>query len=784
MRIRHVLAATGLLGGALVIGTGVPVLAATFTVTTIADVVNPADGVTSLREAFAAANASAGDDTIELGAGLTYALTDCVAGPLVHNEVSVLTLDGNGSTLQQACDATRLLTMSQPNPSRLELRDLRLLGGPNAASTAVEGMAIAASFTGLLGLHNVEVTGFIAPGGGASVIRTGSGHSTAPYHLTVVDSQIHDNIGNAIAGDSTAVEVTNSSIADNTGAGISIADGWPMIIGGATITGNGGAGITTSGAGLLLHTFSISNSVISNNGRVGFRCSQCFAVTISDSTFTGNGFSSSGVRRGGVSVVLAQSSAVTPSTLSISNTTIAANQTNDAAGSGGVTVSASPPTSPESLHPVTTITGSSISDNETGGNGGGMLVTSGSLSIIETTISGNTAAGDGGGIRYGDASGPYDLALQGVIVQANEAGDDGGGLSVVDTAAVQITGSTFTANTAVARGGAMRVSSLSLSLATSRVSGNSSVEGGGIHYTGDGFAVRSSTLDENQTVSNGGAVFAEVNGSGVIENSTLTGNSAGKGGGLAQVAGAFTIDHVTSASNTAIEGGDIWQPTAAPLVITRSALVSTAGGPCLVGATTTSSSVFSTSSCGAGATDTVTAADPLLGPLASNGGPTPTRLPQASSPLGGRVALAACSLTTDQRGTLRPQGAACDAGAVEIVETAPPVAIVGSADADVLRGTANADVIRALAGADVVDARGGDDDVDGGPGADLLFGGSGNDRLVGGTGPDLLEGGPGIDVLIGGSGVDVLIIGVFDTADGGSGPDICWFPGARRPVDC
>ena len=169
----------------------------------------------------------------------------------------------------------------------------------------------------------------------------------------------------------------------------------------------------------------------------------------------------------------------------------------------------------------------------------------------------------------------------------------------------------------------MHVRSLSLSLATSRVTGNSSVEGGGIHYTGDGLAIRTSTLDANTTLSNGGAVFADVVGFGLVENSTLTGNTAGKGGGLAQIGGSFTVDHVTSASNTAIEGGDIWRPVAHPLTITRSALVSTAGGPCLIAAASTSSSVFSDGSCGSGPTDLVTAADPLLGPLAANGGPTP-----------------------------------------------------------------------------------------------------------------------------------------------------------------
>jgi hypothetical protein len=54
--------------------------------------------------------------------------------------------------------------------------------------------------------------------------------------------------------------------------------------------------------------------------------------------------------------------------------------------------------------------------------------------------------------------------------------------------------------------------------------------------------------------------------------------------------------------------------------------------------------------------------DPLLGPLGDNGGPTDTRLPGFLSPA--LDAAGGCS-GTDQRGVVRPQGTACDMGAVE-----------------------------------------------------------------------------------------------------------------------
>jgi hypothetical protein len=79
-------------------------------------------------------------------------------------------------------------------------------------------------------------------------------------------------------------------------------------------------------------------------------------------------------------------------------------------------------------------------------------------------------------------------------------------------------------------------------------------------------------------------------------------------------------------------------------------------------------SFVSDATCGAHATDVISAANPQLGPPADNGGPTPTRLPATTSPYGGLVPAAQCTGTTDQRGLARPRGAGCEPGSVEIIE--------------------------------------------------------------------------------------------------------------------
>jgi hypothetical protein len=56
--------------------------------------------------------------------------------------------------------------------------------------------------------------------------------------------------------------------------------------------------------------------------------------------------------------------------------------------------------------------------------------------------------------------------------------------------------------------------------------------------------------------------------------------------------------------------------------------------------------------------------DPLLGPLASNGGSTLTMLPLPGSPAINAGTNAGCP-AYDQRGVKRPQGGTCDIGSVE-----------------------------------------------------------------------------------------------------------------------
>ena len=61
---------------------------------------------------------------------------------------------------------------------------------------------------------------------------------------------------------------------------------------------------------------------------------------------------------------------------------------------------------------------------------------------------------------------------------------------------------------------------------------------------------------------------------------------------------------------------------------------------------------------------TLISADPLLGPLQDNGGPTETQAPLAGSPALGVVTTRSLCVRPDQRGVAR--AVPCDVGAVEV----------------------------------------------------------------------------------------------------------------------
>ncbi len=91
-----------------------------------------------------------------------------------------------------------------------------------------------------------------------------------------------------------------------------------------------------------------------------------------------------------------------------------------------------------------------IEGNEAGGSGGGVMLYSGALELDGVTVSGNNAKVDGGGIYVYAAS---KLTIEGCTISGNEAANNGGGLRFQNGADLTIKGSVFSGNTAAKGGG-------------------------------------------------------------------------------------------------------------------------------------------------------------------------------------------------------------------------------------------------------------------------------------------------------------------------------------------
>lgn len=447
-----------------------------------------------------------------------------------------------------------------------------------------------------------------------------------------------------------------------------------------------------------------------------------------------------------------------------------------------------------------------VGSTVTGNSGDGVGLTfGGSVDIVDSDVSDNLGAGvnltDGQLDISGSAfhsNGSYGARTTGqgsgsMTVTDSTFTDNGGtGLTCSNCGNLAVTGSVISGNgvAGIFPDGGVQVStdidnpadSVTISLTDVTIDDNMSVgDGAGLAVTvtealPDGpiaqILLDRTTVSGNISQDAGGGIFTE-SGDLELRNSTVSGNTATGGAGSIEVLEhQLRLRHATVADG---QGSGVDNITAESFDSFAS-IIATPGGAdddCQIGGAV----VSTTSLDGDGSCSAVVSDDPLLAGLADNGGTTLTRLPSAVSPALGLVPVADCTvLPTDQRGVARPQGAACDAGSVEVAElpTEPACTITGTPGNDVLAGTTGPDVICGLGGNDLLLGLDGLDILLGGGGRDLLLGGAGADILGGGAGIDVLDGGPGPDVLRGGSGPDVLIGGSgTDDLDGGSGIDVC-----------
>ncbi len=412
------------------------------------------------------------------------------------------------------------------------------------------------------------------------------------------------------------------------------------------------------------------------------------------------------------------------------------------------------------------------------------------LAVSDLTVRGGDGTSFGGGILVEYEGG---LTLDRVVVTDNEVSDTGGGLHAADDATVTVTNSSIIGNRSTNQGGGIgNWQDSVMSLTDTTVSGNfSEADGGGIiNENSASLTITRSTISQNTTsMDRGGGIFINNDGILNLTNSTISGNLAAAGGGGLFVNGddplSVTLTNVTVAANTADvdgsndgNGGGIGiEPALQGSVTLTNTLVadnvdgSPGGGTVhpdcsapMSGPITSQGHnlIESSTGCTIAGTTTgnITGADPMLGPLADNGGPTMTRALQPGSPAVDAADPAAAPLT-DQRGVPRNP----DIGAYELVECRGVVVNrVGTPGDDVLTGTDGPDGFLAQGGNDRANGLGGNDAVCLGDGNDGASGGGGKDQLLGEKGNDRLRGQGGKDLLLCGPGKK-------DVGQGGPGKD-------------
>jgi CSLREA domain-containing protein len=243
---------------------------------------------------------------------------------------------------------------------------------------------------------------------------------------------------------------------------------------------------------------------------------------------------------------------------------------------------------------------------------------------------------------------------------------------VVQLIALKITGGS--------QSGIENLGGTDLRLTDVAVVGNTGSIGGGIDSNSGGSLTLDRTTVSNNTGSSGGGIWVAVDAT--LTNSTIARNTAtSEGGGFYNEFGTSTLINTTVAGNTApaSQGGGITNFDVTELKNTI--VYNNTGGNCETFDPPTSlgHNLEDGSTCGLTGPGDRQNTNPMLGPLADNGGQTQTRALLPGSPAIDAGDNAGCP-ATDQRGVSRPQGVACDIGAYEFVppDVTPPVTTIVS----------------------------------------------------------------------------------------------------------
>ena len=214
-----------------------------------------------------------------------------------------------------------------------------------------------------------------------------------------------------------------------------------------------------------------------------------------------------------------------------------------------------------------------------------------------------------------------------------------------------------------------------LKVINTRITANRAINGGGIETLGT-LSLISSTVSRNEAIQDGGAIFVRAGGRVTATNTTFSGNFYN---GIFNNGGQITLVNSTvsdTSRNAVINAGG--QITLKSTLLANNGQFNCSGNASSLGYNLSDDDSCSSFMIRTGDENNVprgAGLDPR-GPQ-PNGGLTQTIALLPESPAVNRIPVAACTnaegrrIDSDQRGIPRPQGAACDTGAFELVQGVP-----------------------------------------------------------------------------------------------------------------
>jgi len=354
-------------------------------------------------------------------------------------------------------------------------------------------------------------------------------------------------------------------------------------------------------------------------------------------------------------------------------------------------------------HGELTVSSSSIHNNHAevppggagGSSGGGIFVESGTTALIATDVMensadfgggvhnfatatfrmtgghlvGNSASGWGGGLWNNMAS---TATLQDVQVARNTAAGIGAG--IYNNGSLQGTGIVFNENLASAEGGgAYNDENGELYLTSAWFTNNNGTLGGGLFNRGLFHLYQSSLTNNTALGGYGGGAYNEGAGAALlVQNTTVSSNmivpfAAPGGSGIYNAGGDLRLEFATLAYNNAdgvLNNGGSFSLRSS--ILAYHALGNCAGDP----GGSQGYNLEDGDTCSLTEPSDLVDTDPFLLWLDTNGGSNLSHALDPSSPAVDSGDPDRC-LSIDQRGVARPQGVACDRGALEMEAAAP-----------------------------------------------------------------------------------------------------------------